>query len=291
MTLNDLLVKHEIDPRTVLVLRHRPREKELRKVLPWLAADRPDLFNAYQQTQGAKVEGAMKKAKYVASFIGHAPKLSLYIGLYKVSSWDPLSMKQYLQRAAIRELNEHGMISSFLEDERTSILWFNLDLQKFYHEWKGKLVVQWPGKELSWWRWADRNTFPIHAIAEDSQLVSTMPKWYEINVSWSDLGIFPSHWKAALAQWRGIYYIFDEVDGKGYVGSAYGDANLLGRWLNYAESGDGGNKLLKSRDPSNFQFTILQRVSPDLEPREVIAIEESWKQRLHSFAPFGLNIN
>ncbi len=84
---------------------------------------------------------------------------------------------------------------------------------------------------------------------------------------------------------------FDAADGKGYVGSAYGESNLLGRWLNYAESGDGGNKLLKSRDPSKFQFTILQRVSPDLEPREVIAIEESWKQRLHSFTPFGLNIN
>ena len=33
------------------------------------------------------------------------------------------------------------------------------------------------------------------------------------------------------AQWRGIYYIFDTSDAKGYVGSAYGEYNPLGRWL------------------------------------------------------------
>ena len=71
MTLNDLLRAKGIDPTTVLVMRHRPFEPELNKVLPWLAAERPDVFNAYQQTQSEKVERAMRNAKYVASFIGH----------------------------------------------------------------------------------------------------------------------------------------------------------------------------------------------------------------------------
>jgi len=44
---------------------------ELNKVLPLLAADKPDLFNAYQQTHGEKVEKAMTKAAYVASFVAH----------------------------------------------------------------------------------------------------------------------------------------------------------------------------------------------------------------------------
>jgi hypothetical protein len=56
---NDLLGKEGIDPKTVLVLRHRPRERELRKVLPWLAAERPDTYNAYQQQQSPSVETAM----------------------------------------------------------------------------------------------------------------------------------------------------------------------------------------------------------------------------------------
>lgn len=60
MNLNDLLRGHQIDPRNVLVLRHRPHEPEFRKVLPWLAAEKPTAFNAYQQTQGPKLERTMR---------------------------------------------------------------------------------------------------------------------------------------------------------------------------------------------------------------------------------------
>jgi len=38
MNLNDLLLGKDIDPKHVLVLRHRPHEPELNQVLPWLAA-------------------------------------------------------------------------------------------------------------------------------------------------------------------------------------------------------------------------------------------------------------
>ena len=70
MNLNDLLRGKGIDPEHVLVLRHRPTEPELNEVLPWLAAEKPEVFNAYQQTQGEKLEKAMLRASYVASFIG-----------------------------------------------------------------------------------------------------------------------------------------------------------------------------------------------------------------------------
>jgi hypothetical protein len=59
MKFGDLLTTGGIDPQQVIVMRHRPSEPELNKILPWLAADRPDVFNAYQQTQGEKVEKAM----------------------------------------------------------------------------------------------------------------------------------------------------------------------------------------------------------------------------------------
>jgi hypothetical protein len=43
----------------------------------------------------------------------------------------------------------------------------------------------------------------------------------------------------------------------------------------------------RQRDPKKFRFTILQRVSPDMEQAEVIAVENSWKERLHTREPFG----
>ena len=36
---------------------------------------------------------------------------------------------------------------------------------------------------------------------------------------------------------------------------------------------------------------ILQRVSPDMGQADVIAAEKSWKERLHTREPFGLNDN
>jgi hypothetical protein len=110
-------------------------------------------------------------------------------------------------------------------------------------------------------------------------------------LSWEDLRVLPTRWCNALSQWRGIYYIFDPTVGKGYVGSAYGKDNLLGRWQNYKESGHGGNSLLKDRNPHAFQFSILQRVSPDMDESDVIRLESTWKERLHTRDPFGLNDN
>jgi hypothetical protein len=177
------------------------------------------------------------------------------------------------------------------EELRPNLLWFDLVLTDFYSQWKGRLIIAWSGLERSWWRRAHRNDLEVLAVLEESALDAAMPNWDAINLSWHELHALSSRWRAALGEWRGIYYIFDISDGKGYVGSAYGAANLLGRWLNYAASGHGGNKLLRHRDPRYFRFTILQRVSPDLEPAEVIRLESSWKQRLHTKAPYGLNEN
>jgi hypothetical protein len=51
MDLTDPLVKQGFDLDKVMVLRHRPAEPALRKVLPWLAAEKPEVFNAYQREQ------------------------------------------------------------------------------------------------------------------------------------------------------------------------------------------------------------------------------------------------
>jgi hypothetical protein len=291
MLLSDLLTGKGIDPKQVLVLRHRPHERQLNKVLPWLAAEKPDVFNAYQQTQGEKVENAMKGAGYVASFLGREPGKALFVGLYSIGTSRPLTREEYWKIPAYIEMKAFGMVGFAQESPRSSILWFDLELMDFYASWKGKLVVGWPPPERSWWRRAHRNEMPVLAVLEDSALDATMPEWDGVMLTWEELGVLPMRWRSALSQWRGIYYIFDVSDCKGYVGSAYGGSNILGRWLNYAGSGHGGNRLLQQRDPRHFRFTILQRVSPDMDPNDVIRLEGTWKERLHTRAPHGLNDN
>lgn len=293
MDFNSLLIDAGIDPAFVLVFRHRPKESDLRRVLPWLAIDKPNLFNSYQRIQGPTVEKAVEKLKgkgHVASFIGHAPGKAAFVALYKIEK----SSTVYT-RSTFFTVEDHQELEAMgnrgLTSDREAIIRFDLTETSFYREWKGKLVVAWPGKELSWWRRAHNNRFDVLAIHEDSLFEAEMPRWTAITLTWGNLKVIPIRWKHILAQWRGIYFIYDSSDGKGYVGSAYGKDNLLGRWENYAETGHGGNRLLRGRNPDNFIFSILQRVSPDMESEEVIHLESSWKDRLHTRSPAGLNDN
>jgi hypothetical protein len=285
LNLNDLLTGKGIDPQQVLVMRHSSPEPKLKKILPWLAAEKPDVFNAYQQTHNPNVEKSMLRARYVTSFIGYQSGKALFIGLYSIQGSRSFSYVDWSVPAYI-ELRTYTS-----DDARSSTLWFDLAITDFYAHWKGKLVVGWPAGRL-YCRRAHQTVIPIVAVLEDSALDAAMPEWERIDLSWDELTILPKRWKEILSQWRAVYFIFDEADGKGYVGSAYGrDKNLLGRWLNYAASGHGGNKLLCERDPKSFRFTILQRLSPDMELDDVIRLEETWKDRLHTRWPHGLNEN
>lgn len=100
----------------------------------------------------------------------------------------------------------------------------------------------------------------------------------------------PPPWSTILAQWRGVYFVYDTKRQAGYVGSACGAENILGRWLDYARSGHGNKRELRASDPNDLRFSILQRTSPDLDLQEIVALEATWKERLHT-REFGLNRN
>lgn len=103
-------------------------------------------------------------------------------------------------------------------------------------------------------------------------------------------------WHAALAAINGVYLIVDTHTGKQYVGSAYGDGGLLGRWKVYIQTFHGGNKRLVAEleaDPSTFnrfQFSILQILPRSSTAEAVVAVETLYKNKLLT-KPFGLNAN
>lgn len=291
LTLNELIRMSGIALEDVLVFRHRPNEPPLNRVFDWLVAERPDLFDCYQSSHGQRTESALARAKYLASFIRHTPGTALFVGFYEVASSRRLSVDEYMNRPCHRELMSLGMTGIKATEGRESLLEFALPITDWHADWRGRLIVRWPGLERSWYRWASRNEFVVEAIAQESLFARAMPHWDELAVDWNDLALLPSAWCAALGQWRGIYLIIDQSDGKQYVGSACGAENILQRWKDYARTGHGGNKLLRERDPNDFRFAILQRVSPDLPEADVTRIEQTWKKRLRTKAPNGLNEN
>lgn len=286
--LNDLLEDAGLESSATVVMRHRPTAKSLRKVLPWLIVDRHELFVAYQSEHSPNVERMLKKASFLASFVADGAGRACLAGVYTVEGFRQITARQFWAKRENQELQAFGIGGP---RAGRSPLWFDLRLAPALAAWSGKLVVGWPGSERAWVRWASRNTFPVLAIHETSAFNREMTPWNELLLTWQELQALPRSWKQDLAQWRGIYYIRDGASGKGYVGSAAGAENIWGRWSNYAVTGHGGNRLLRAIKPENLSFSILQRVSPDMPPDEIVAIENSWKLRLHTRDPDGLNDN
>ena len=290
MEFGDILRKSGIDPKGVLILRHSPPEAELRKVLPWLANEHPDVFNTYQSTQHPRAEAAMTKAKHVASFIGHGPGKALFVGLYEQAGSKLITDVDFRALEAVQLLTDLGQSPDpDPAKHRSEYQHFDLRLTGALSEWSGRLIVNWPPPEIGWFKWASKSTFPIHAITEDSLLVKQIPHWKDVSLTCDALKVCPEAWRAELRRWRGIYFIFDTAQAKGYVGSAYGDENIWQRWSTHAKRG-GDAKKLKHCDPRNFVFTILEVTNHEMTVDEIVKIEINWTLRLHTIA-HGLNDN
>ena len=290
MNFTDLLQRDGIDPKNVIAVRHA----ELLDVLPWFAEENPEVFNSYQQCQSLRLEAALMKLRnvgYLASFIAFGPARAMYVGLYKIGNSRAVSQTNFWAISGNQQLKEYGYKGFTASQQRPTIEHFDLKLTLFRKDWKGKLIIDWPGQGRSWWRRAEKNNFQVRAILEESALTQSMPPWNELALTWDQLRVIPKSWKEALRQWRGIYYIHDSRGCKGYVGSAGGTDNLLGRWMNYAQSGHGSNKLLKGRNPKTFTFSILELVSQTMIPSDLNDLERTWKKRLVTRHPFGLNDN
>ncbi len=281
---NQLLEDCGVDPAMTLVLRHRPQEAELRKMLPSLADEQPEVFNSYQQTQLPRTEKQMLQASYVASFIGINSGEAMFVGLYENRGSKRCTKLSRARNPYFRKLSDYGVVDLDRECQ-----WFDLVRLKNLAEYSGKLVIDWPG-EINWSRWASTSKFSVKNILAESALRNSIPVWNELVLNWIELCNLPRSWQQVISQWRGVYYIFDTKRRKGYVGAAYGRENIMGRWSNYTKSGHGNNKELRDLDPRHFRFSILQLVAHDTPPDTVMALEASWKRRLHT-RDFGLNSN
>lgn len=111
MDLNYLLSTKGVDTKKsrVLMMRHAPKEADLRKALPWLAAEKPDVFNAFQQSQYPSAEKQLAQSIYLASFIGHKASEALFVGFYTVSGYRPISYDEYWENPPNLELQKLGM--------------------------------------------------------------------------------------------------------------------------------------------------------------------------------------
>ena len=120
------------------------------------------------------------------------------------------------------------------------------------------------------------------------------PGFATLNISYDELtqivGDPKAHleWYSNLSAVAGIYLITDSVTGEQYVGSAYGENGIFGRWCDHARNGDGGiprlRQLLREHPGREncFSFSILQTLDITMPRREGLVIEAEYRKKLES---------
>ena len=147
------------------------------------------------------------------------------------------------------------------------------------------------------------NFFPQMELLEILRKPYTGPSFagYDrASLSWADLVSIVENnrqdWKTAFMHMKGVYLI-TLVDGRNYVGSAYGEIGLWSRWSTYAKSRHGGNAEMIKLDvdsESTFidgaRFTLIEAWPTRTEDRLIIERENYWKEALMS-RKTGINNN
>lgn len=229
---------------------------------------------------------------YIVSFIGSNGSLARMVGVYQVKGRKaavkvPMP-RNYLCRATA------GPDSSYFTG-----VYYKLKEVPGFEDLKDRVVIDWGKSPVAWHQWLrDKEVVEILPIG----YVKDFPGYLDFILTYDELvGICsnPSanrEWHRMLSSVAGIYLVVDKSTGLQYVGSAYGEKGILGRWFKYAKTGHGGNlrlkKVVSSRrfGAKNLRFSILRTLSKTLTKNEIIAYEAFHKKKLGTRA-YGLNIN
>lgn len=238
-------------------------------------------FDIYQAEQ-SKDKKVFHNCDVIISFLALENNLVEFIGVYAVKGYRDFTKKDLNKMPAyMREPHKNGKIRLFYE----------LEELKEFQSLKHRLIVQWKSTR----GWVQGKDLDIYELLPPVK-VTLFPGYQDVLLSYQDLQHIYENprahkdWKAALEANAGIYRIVDMSSGEIYIGSAYGSEGLWGRWSNYAKNGHGGNKLLKPRDPNNFQWSVVRTVSRSMSERDVIKIECLEKLK-HGSRVHGLNDN
>lgn len=232
-------------------------------------------FESYQSTQ-AIGDAAHLRAPYWASFVGMPGRETLFVGIYSAKLVGPLPQDRM------------HPITGGIEPAGQSHL-YQLDLRPELSEYVGRLWIEWGDGYRAWIQRGDRVPKPILELRRDLG-EDPFPGFQALIINLSEIDSMPSTWAAALAATRGVYLLTCPTTKEQYVGMASGVDGFLGRWREYFATGHGGNVALKSRDPANYQVSILETVGTGATVSDICAIEVRWKEKLQS-REMGLNRN
>jgi len=272
LTFNSLLESCGIDPHDVRLLRHTPDRYFGRTLYALWRDGHPD-FLTYQGIQHVRMRQRLA-APCWASFVVTPARSVMFAGLFSV------------ERVGT---HDNGTLDPVTRQDVTGFDRYSQIPVEALEAYVGRVFIDWGGSAITWVQRAHSQPKPILEITRTFQ-EEEFPGYAAFLANLSGIDALPSGWRAALRAARGIYLLTCPQAREQYVGSATGEDGFLGRWSAYARDGHGGNVALKSRDPSDYQVSILEVCGSGQSIEEILAAEQLWKRKLQS-REMGLNRN
>ncbi|SDT18766.1 GIY-YIG nuclease family protein [Pseudomonas oryzae] len=187
-----------------------------------------------------------------------------------------------------------------IRENRPDLFFYDLEELEEFRDFKARLVVKFsrPGRQsyLLMDKWED--LFEAVEWKGEAVSIGEFPGFKKVLLSRQDLQVMvrsaPESWRTALSSVAGVYLISDTVSGKLYVGSATGGAGIWQRWVQYADTGHGGNvELIDLMNAggtdrlTGFRYSILEIADVSESPENMRKRESHWKEilmtRMHGF--------
>jgi hypothetical protein len=146
---------------------------------------------------------------------------------------------------------------------------------------EGKLLIEWDEGARSWVQRADRQNKAIVELRPKFE-EEKFPGFLSLMEPLSKVEGLPKTWIAILKNATGVYLLTCPKTKEQYVGSAYGIEGFWHRWMEYVTTGHGGNVALKSREPSDYQVSILEVAGSNDNIDDILKMESRWKLKLQS---------
>lgn len=277
LTFNTILLGAGLDPGEVRLLRHQAGPYDGRTPYT-LWRDRLDDFLTYQSIQSAQNRSRLA-SPYWTGFVVTPAQATLFVGLWRITPLGPCDaqMMDPLRHVPVTQggARELDLYRQDQVDEAVDLI--------------GRVTIDWGAGTRSWIQRAGYQAKPVVEITRAFQ-EDAFPGYAEFVANLSAVETLPATWLTALRAARGVYLLTCPRTREQYVGSATGEDGLLGRWLGYVRDGHGGNVGLKSRDPSDYQVSILEMSGSNASTDEVVRAEQRWKSKLQS-REMGLNRN
>ena len=272
---NTILHQEGLDLNTIRLVKHKDMRAK-RGTTPYeLWRDNRPQFEVYQSTQSFSNRSKLN-APFWAVFVVNFSNETLFAGLYSAH------YKGVLEKDILRP-HMDGV------DKAGTCDFYDLRLNDILSDLTGRLVIDWGPGVLAWVQYAARNDKPILELRTEFT-EPDFPGFLNFIEPLSRLDNLPKSWLASLKSSRGIYLLTCPKTKEQYVGSASGENGFWGRWQSYINTGDGENKGLKSRDPSDYQVSILEVAGTSASPEDIQRMEGLWQTKLQSLE-MGLNRN